>query len=62
MYHFVQPTHCARQWSGMRGEEDAVSALAVAQVTVEESRPDVLWFYVDSLNVMIHLLLLFSCL
>lgn len=54
--------HCARQWSGMQGEEDAVSALTAARVIVEEIRPKVLWFSADSVNVIIHPVLLFSCL
>lgn len=44
----------------MPSEQNAVSTLTAAQVMVEGSRPEVLWFPVDSLDVRIYPLLLFS--
>lgn len=61
-YPFLPPTHCATQWSGARGGGDAVSMPTAAPVTVEETRATVLWFSVDSVSVLVHPLLLFSCL
>lgn len=42
--------------------EKVLFTLIAALVTKEETRVEVLWFSVDSVNVMIHPLLLFACL